>query len=140
MHRTVGIVLAYLNCHPYILFVVVFILVGGLTSCSSLLIFLQLVVGCCCLLLLRITAYPKTSDGCAPKQKEHATYHQADLLAEMIVCVFLYLKREDATLAILCTDLPINTTIVQWSNSLRFHDNTKCITTNGQTVIYVGTN
>ena len=58
-------------------------------------------------------------------------------------CVFLYLRHEDATLAILCTDLPINTTIVGNDpslNSLRFHDNIKCITTNGQTMIYVGTN
>ena len=32
VHRTVGIVLACLNCHMYILFVVVFTLVGGLVS------------------------------------------------------------------------------------------------------------
>ena len=34
MHRTVDILLAYLNCHVYILFVVVFTTVGQLVSDS----------------------------------------------------------------------------------------------------------
>ena len=37
VHRTVGIVLAYLNCLVYILFVVVFTLVDQLASGSDLL-------------------------------------------------------------------------------------------------------
>ena len=39
-----------------------------------------------------------------------------------------------------CTGLPIATTIAgQWSNSLIFHDNIKCITANGLTIINVRT-
>ena len=38
-----------------------------------------------------------------------------------------------------CTGLPITTTIAgQWLNSLIFHDNIKCITANGLTIIYDG--
>ena len=40
VHRTVGIVLVCLNCHEYIVFVVVFTLVGGLAPGSDLLVFL----------------------------------------------------------------------------------------------------
>ena len=65
MHRTVGIVLVYLNCHAYILFVVVFTLVGRLVlgsiclfSCSLRLLLLAIVI---------ITAYLITSDGCPPR-------------------------------------------------------------------------
>ena len=38
LHKTVGIVLAYLNYHTYILLVVVFTLFGGLTPTSDLLV------------------------------------------------------------------------------------------------------
>ena len=38
MHRTVGIVLAYLNCHIYIVLVVVFTLAGGLMPGSDLVV------------------------------------------------------------------------------------------------------
>ena len=34
-HRTVGIVLAYLNCHVYIVFVVVFTPIGGLSPIAT---------------------------------------------------------------------------------------------------------
>ena len=46
------VLLAYLNCHMYILFVVVFTLVGWLVLGNDLLACLQSVVGCCWLLLL----------------------------------------------------------------------------------------
>ena len=45
MHGTVGIMLAYLNCHAYIVFVVVFTLVGRFTSGSNLLVCLLVVAG-----------------------------------------------------------------------------------------------
>ena len=48
----------------------------------------------------------------------------------------LYLRREDAILAILCMGLPINTTIAgEWLNSLIFHDDIKNITANGSAII-----
>ena len=51
----------------------------------------------------------------------------------------MYQRHEDAIFVILCTGLSITTTIsYQWLNSLIFHDNIKCITANGRTVIYVG--
>ena len=51
----------------------------------------------------------------------------------------LYLRCEDGILAILCMGPPITTTAAgEWLNSLIFHDNIKCITTNGWTIIYVG--
>ena len=53
----------------------------------------------------------------------------------------LYLNHEDVILAILCMGLPITITIAgQWLNSLKFHYNTKCITANGEMMIYVGVN
>ena len=53
----------------------------------------------------------------------------------------LYLMGEDATIAILCIGLPITTTIVDvWLTNLIFHKDIECITTNGQTIIYVGAN
>ena len=53
--------------------------------------------------------------------------------------VATYLKCEDATLAILCIDLLITTTIAgEWFNNLIFHDNKKYITANEQAIIYVG--
>ena len=51
----------------------------------------------------------------------------------------LYLWREDAILAIVCKGLPITTTIAgDWLNNLIFHDDIKCDTDNGYTIIYVG--
>ena len=38
VHKTVGMVLACLNCHTYIMFVVVFTLVGRLASGNNLLV------------------------------------------------------------------------------------------------------
>ena len=52
VHRTVGILLACMNCHMYILFVVVFILVRGLAPGSDLLVCLYLAINW---LLLAIT-------------------------------------------------------------------------------------
>ena len=50
-----------------------------------------------------------------------------------------YLWCKDATLAILCMNLPISTTPTgKWFNSLTFHGNIKCITTNGSTIVYAG--
>ena len=74
-----------------------------------------------------ITAYSITSDG-------HASSRQVtDLLAETGDCFkhnaymnILYLKCEDAMLAILYMGLPITTTVAgQWLNSLIFHDDNK---------------
>ena len=45
---------------------------------------------------------------------------------------------KDAILWILCMGLPIITTITdEWLNCLIFHGDTKCITANGQMIIYV---
>ena len=42
---------------------------------------------------------------------------------------------------VLAWGLPITTTLAgAWLNSLIFHDDIKCITANGQMVIYVGAN
>ena len=46
---------------------------------------------------------------------------------------------KDAILWILCMGVPIITTIAdEWLNCLIFHGDTKCITANGQMIIYVG--
>ena len=51
----------------------------------------------------------------------------------------LYLRCKDTILAILCTDLPITTTIAgEWLISLIFYDDIKCITANGQMIINAG--
>ena len=66
MHRTVSIVLAHLNCHMHIVFVVVvFTLVGELALGSNL----PVCVASSWLLLTVtiITAYPITSDDLAPR-------------------------------------------------------------------------
>ena len=40
---------------------------------------------------------------------------------------------------ILCTALPVTTTVAgEWLGCLIFHDDIKCITANGQLIIYVG--
>ena len=53
--------------------------------------------------------------------------------------VIMYLKCENATLAILCMDLLITTTIAgKWFNNSIFYDNNKYITANEQVIIYVG--
>ena len=50
----------------------------------------------------------------------------------------LYLRHEDAIFTIVCTGLSITTTIAgDWLNSLIFHDDIKCDTDNGYTIIYV---
>ena len=60
MHCTLGILLAYVNCHIYIWFLVVFTFVGGLTSGSNLLVYgQQLVVAG-----YFITAQMINNDGC----------------------------------------------------------------------------
>ena len=65
LHRTVCIMLAYLNCHTYILFMVVFTLVGGPSPGSDLLVYLA---GNWLLLAITITtAYLITSDGHVPR-------------------------------------------------------------------------
>ena len=52
--------------------------------------------------------------------------------------VVMYLKCEDATLAILCMDLLITTTIAgKWFNNLILYDNSKYIIANEQAIIYV---
>ena len=65
LHRTVCIMLAYLNCHTYILFMVVFTLVGEPSPGSDLLVCLA---GNWLLLAITITtAYLITSDGHVPR-------------------------------------------------------------------------
>ena len=49
----------------------------------------------------------------------------------------LYLRHKDTILMILCTGIPITTTTEL--NSLIFYDDNKCITANGQNMIYVDT-
>ena len=61
----------------------------------------------------------------------------SDIIHIVYVCT-LYLRCKDTILVILCTNLPITTTIAgQWLNILIFHDDIKCITANGQMIIYV---
>ena len=51
----------------------------------------------------------------------------------------LYLRCEDAVLAILCTGIPnVTITAGEWLYSLIFHDDNKCITANGQMIINFG--
>ena len=53
----------------------------------------------------------------------------------------LYLRHKDTILMILCTGIPITTTVVdEYLNSLIFYDDNKCITANGQNMIYVDIN
>ena len=53
------------------------------------------------------------------------------------ICVYLVLRH--GVLMVLCTGLPITTTISgEWLNSLILYDNIKCITSNGQVMIYAG--
>ena len=67
MHRTVDIgLLAYLNCHMCILFVVVFVLVGRLVPIRDLLV-LSVASSWLLLAITITTAYPMTSDGSAPR-------------------------------------------------------------------------
>ena len=66
MNGIVGTLLAHMNYHTYITFMVVFTLVNRYTIGSNLRICLWLTVGCCWLLLHIITAYPVTSNDCAP--------------------------------------------------------------------------
>ena len=72
-----------------------------------------------------------------------AAYCQRQVTGQTIytyVCI-LYLKYEDAILAILCMSLIITTSITgKWLNSLLFHYNNKCITANGRTMINGSTN
>ena len=80
-------------------------------------------------------------------QKKQAGFHQAGLLAGMgdgfshnTVRTYNYIRRQDAILVILWTGLPITTaTASKWLNNL-IHDDNKCITANGQMIIYVGAN
>ena len=49
------------------------------------------------------------------------------------------MRRVDAILAILCTNLAITITIAgHWLNHLIFHGDIKCITASGKMIIYVG--
>ena len=50
--------------------------------------------------------------------------------------LFLYLRCEDAILAIMCTGPPFTTTIAGELTSLAFHDDIKYVTANGQTDDY----
>ena len=53
----------------------------------------------------------------------------------------LYPWRKDVMLAILCTDIPIITTLAgEQLNSLILHGDIKCITANGYTITYVEAN
>ena len=80
------------------------------------------------------------SDGCTPRYvEEHVVFHHTSVLAWMgdsfrynTYVYILYLRCKDAILAIICTGLPITTTIAhEWFNSLIFHDDNKYITANG---------
>ena len=131
------IVLAYLNCHLYILFVMGCTLVGLLVPSSD---FYYFITGSWLLLIITIfTTYPIASNGNAPRQKEQATYHQVGRLVEMGDCfrhntyVYIsYVSEEWGCYA--CTYfcaqgyLCITTTIAgEWLNNLIFCDYTKCI-------------
>ena len=98
------------------------------------------------LIITIITAYMRASNGRAPKQRKQATCHQATLVAEMAngfrhnsYVYSLYLRCENTILAILCMNLPITTTIAgEQLICFIFYNDTKCITTNGYMIIYVG--
>ena len=81
MHRTVGVVLAYLNHYVYTWFVVIpLLLADQLVPGSNLLVCLLPVVYCCWLAITIIIAYLINSDGNAPGQKKQEVYHQAGRL------------------------------------------------------------
>ena len=61
VHRTVGILLAYLNCHTYILFVLVFTFVGRLAPGSDFL--LSVAGGWLLLAIIIIIVYAITING-----------------------------------------------------------------------------
>ena len=66
-------------------------------------------------------------------------YWQRQVTISHTCTYIMYLRCEDAILAILCMGLPITTTIAgEWLSSLIFSGNNKCITVNGQTIINVG--
>ena len=73
MHRIVGMVLAFLNCHMYIRFMVVSV-VGRLMP-GIVIAYLSVAITRLLLAITIITAYWITSDGCALRWKEQAAYH-----------------------------------------------------------------
>ena len=119
----------------YIVFMVVFTLVGRLAPGNTLLAWLLLAI------ITIITAYPITSNG-------SYSYYQAGQLTDNnfsgIICTYmyiLYLRHEDALPVILYMGLPIITTLaIEQLNILIFHQDIKCITANVQTIIYVEAN
>ena len=88
----------------------------------SLVVIYLFVSGWLLLAFTIITAYLITCDGHAPRKKEQVAYHYAGLLAEMgkrfrhnMHMYILHLRHEDVILVIMCTGLPITTTIAdQW--------------------------
>ena len=84
VHRTVDILLAYLNWHAY-----------NDSICSGfhshwqtcdLRTYFSIANSCMLLAITIITVYPITTQSCATKQKEQAVYSQAGLLAEIGNC------------------------------------------------------
>ena len=141
MHRTVGLVLVYLNCHTYILFVVAFTLVDRLMClvviclfvCSWWLVFAGYYY-CYWLLLLLLVIRDNhwwqctKVEGAGSLPLGRLTGRDGQIFHTLYI---LYLRREDAIL-FLCMGIPIATIIAgEWLNSLLFHDDIKCITANG---------
>ena len=84
MYKTVGVVLACLNCYAHIVFVVFSLL---LVVSHHIAIFACLSVSSSCLLAATIiTAQLITNDSHALRQKEQVAYHQAGILTETGDC------------------------------------------------------
>ena len=145
VHRTVGTMLPYLNYHAYIVFVVVFNLVGRVVAHGSdLLVCLQPLVGCCWLLLLLLLS-DNQRQPCTRVEEAGSlplgwfTGRDGQLFqAYVSTCLS---RIGDVRMLYQCTGLPITTTTAgKWLNSLISYDNIKCINViiaNGQTVINV---
>ena len=95
-----------------------------------------------------ITDYLITSDGSVPRTKQEGAgslplirlanwQRLVTVLGIIHTCIrILYLRFQDAILAILSMGLPITTTLAgEWLISLIFHGNIKCITANGWMII-----
>ena len=127
MHRTVGTVLAYLNCHTYITLWWWFslILVDLSLAVICLFIYSQWLVGWCRLLLLSL--YLITKNNCTPRQKEQVAHNQAGLLMGKCFRHFAYIYTYLVSKVQGCYNfhfahgLPITTAIVRnWKRSTKW--------------------